>query len=138
MQIHNLLIQSVPVLVSVAWFRGFTNRFSSEIARFSLSKHSFNILNLLNHPATVLASLLACPLCLCWHLAWIWSLVIARDQFLSVYTLGYVFGSSVLAYTLHHLIEILVKTANILELLEAEHLNNLPKATEVVSETVDE
>jgi hypothetical protein len=132
------LIQAVPVLATLAWFRGFTNRFSGEIERFSLSKHSFNALNFLNPVFTVIASLLSCPLCLCFHAAWIWSLVTDYNHFVSTYTIGYVFGSSVLAYTLHHLIEVVVKTANTLELVEAEHLNRLPKAVaEGDSETED-
>jgi hypothetical protein len=125
MLVHDTLIQAVPVLVTLAVQRSFIMRFSW-----------LNQVNWVPTWAIPLVSavqaMMHCPLCLCWHLTWIWQLTGDPHHFVSRYTIGYVFGSSVLAYVLHHLIEIAVKIAGTLELIEADYLNTLPKG---VSET---
>ena len=75
----------------------------------------------------VLRSLFACPLCLCTHLAWFWALVAFPEPFLRFWTLGYILTCGLLAYVLHHVIEIFVLGTRILGLIETHKMKELTK-----------
>ena len=125
-----MLIMTVPVLATSAVQRSF-------IVRFSWLNQVNSVPTWAIPCVSAVQDMIRCPLCLCFHLAWIWRLLLDPSQFLSMYTVGYVLGCSVTAYTVHQILEILAKTVGILELVEAEHLNRLPRALSVkeVSET---
>ena len=108
------LADTVPVLATLAWKRSL---FPGLIHRFSQSKAGTYV------PVFVF-NLLDCPLCLCFHLSWIW-IVLTQTHASLPEASAYVLGRSVSAYTLHNIIDAVTRYASVKELQEALLLQEL-------------